>query len=719
MSKDILNRALEEVLRESYDELTGQDIPDYDFSEDFRKKMEGLVRETDGDRKKKTVRRIILAAAALSAAAVICAVAALNGGKGSDRHGGYHGESITAEVTSAAVSVTSVSSGAAVSGTAVTESTAAVTTAKPAGTSAKTSLTSQGRKETHTTITVGGSQQTVTTDTHIRRGGFDMKKLGPIAASMIMLASMSAEYVRASFENIPKSMISPEQYTLLEEMNRGHIETDINMDGVFDLKDCFDMIGYEYGYETDEAVAERIRQNYDLNGDGCVYSPEPENLLVYYILYKGVDLEDLEPSSYSRWDKTASDEQADNMFWLDPNFPKRRDDPIYNPEYDNLDHYNFYERPSYDPDRFEEYRAELKSYMKGKKLSEIFTGKLRGEVWLYKAGYSVFRELADNGGIDIDTDKNGIISIKDYVQIYDNGFDTVKGLDDAAYYVGDYATQYLLWYCIEKSELLTDTAETEFYKEYISGENRSKVGILIKDTYDRLYPAEEALRYSAPVMELEFYEYYDKLENGTVKLPDTNGDGVLDIWDNYNAEIFINGRRRGATMATSILPDDIWKKFMNGFDLNGNGISGDIHDIGIYEMSLAYFATDPEHYDYTLHNNTLRYYEYKERLMKEKGLKSEDPANVQNHSPKDIIPEISCGDVNGDGCINAVDASAVLAYYTRISTDQAGGFSDNQITAADVDGNGSVNAVDASKIMAYYAYTSTSGSMSIEEFLRQ
>jgi hypothetical protein len=49
MSKDILNMALEEVLRESYDELTGQDIPDHDFSEEFREKMDGLVRKTDAE----------------------------------------------------------------------------------------------------------------------------------------------------------------------------------------------------------------------------------------------------------------------------------------------------------------------------------------------------------------------------------------------------------------------------------------------------------------------------------------------------------------------------------------------------------------------------------------------------------------------------------------------------------------------------------------------
>lgn len=76
------------------------------------------------------------------------------------------------------------------------------------------------------------------------------------------------------------------------------------------------------------------------------------------------------------------------------------------------------------------------------------------------------------------------------------------------------------------------------------------------------------------------------------------------------------------------------------------------------------------------------------------------------------------GDVNGDKMIDSVDASSVLAYYARISTDQDGGYNQQQKKAADVNNDGAINAVDASSILSYYAYTSTSqAKLSLEEYL--
>lgn len=77
--------------------------------------------------------------------------------------------------------------------------------------------------------------------------------------------------------------------------------------------------------------------------------------------------------------------------------------------------------------------------------------------------------------------------------------------------------------------------------------------------------------------------------------------------------------------------------------------------------------------------------------------------------------------MNNDGKINAVDASDVLAYYARISTNQEGGYTDKQILAADVTHDGSINAVDASNILAYYAYVSTTKEtpMSMEEYMKK
>jgi len=84
-------------------------------------------------------------------------------------------------------------------------------------------------------------------------------------------------------------------------------------------------------------------------------------------------------------------------------------------------------------------------------------------------------------------------------------------------------------------------------------------------------------------------------------------------------------------------------------------------------------------------------------------------------------PDYTLGDVNNDGKINAVDASNVLAYYARISTNQEGGYTEEQILAADVTHDGSINAVDASNILAYYAYVSTTKEtpMSMEEYMKK
>ena len=79
------------------------------------------------------------------------------------------------------------------------------------------------------------------------------------------------------------------------------------------------------------------------------------------------------------------------------------------------------------------------------------------------------------------------------------------------------------------------------------------------------------------------------------------------------------------------------------------------------------------------------------------------------------------GDVNMDGLINASDGSSVLEYYAKASTNQDGGFDDNQKHAADVNDDGSISAVDASYILSYYAYLSTTNEeiISLEEFIRK
>lgn len=79
--------------------------------------------------------------------------------------------------------------------------------------------------------------------------------------------------------------------------------------------------------------------------------------------------------------------------------------------------------------------------------------------------------------------------------------------------------------------------------------------------------------------------------------------------------------------------------------------------------------------------------------------------------------ELATGDIDGNGNIDATDASFVLAEYAVLSTSSTGTFTEAMNKSADVNGDGMIDAVDASVILGYYAYTSTGGTDTIEKYL--
>ena len=77
-------------------------------------------------------------------------------------------------------------------------------------------------------------------------------------------------------------------------------------------------------------------------------------------------------------------------------------------------------------------------------------------------------------------------------------------------------------------------------------------------------------------------------------------------------------------------------------------------------------------------------------------------------SETDVL-KIILGDVNEDGMVNAIDATAVLEEYANLSTDRNGTFSDYQKLSGDINSDNMIDAVDASFILEFYAYLSTDG----------
>ncbi len=69
--------------------------------------------------------------------------------------------------------------------------------------------------------------------------------------------------------------------------------------------------------------------------------------------------------------------------------------------------------------------------------------------------------------------------------------------------------------------------------------------------------------------------------------------------------------------------------------------------------------------------------------------------------------EIEKGDTNGDGVINASDASSILQIYSEISVSGTGNIDEATMILADYNGDGLVNSSDASSVLGVYAENST------------
>ena len=82
---------------------------------------------------------------------------------------------------------------------------------------------------------------------------------------------------------------------------------------------------------------------------------------------------------------------------------------------------------------------------------------------------------------------------------------------------------------------------------------------------------------------------------------------------------------------------------------------------------------------------------------------------VLGHSPtiNAASADYTLGDVNSDGYVNAVDASAVLICYSQASSGGELTLTESQRRAADINRDGFIDATDASSILAYYSFIST------------
>lgn len=114
---------------------------------------------------------------------------------------------------------------------------------------------------------------------------------------------------------------------------------------------------------------------------------------------------------------------------------------------------------------------------------------------------------------------------------------------------------------------------------------------------------------------------------------------------------------------------------------------------GIYRI---YFLTESEDYDGQRTTQV--------SLLDENGDSVTVTPEVKEQ--KIVVSDRAFGDVNNDGLIDTVDATAVLMEYARLSSDKDSEFETGQTVSADINDDGLVDTVDAAGILGYYAYIS-------------
>ena len=106
-----------------------------------------------------------------------------------------------------------------------------------------------------------------------------------VAASLIMMANAAAPLNTAASPGTAAAS-SYDEFSILAGMDNGDTDIDINMDGQFDVKDCFYLMAYDYRKELEPAIENNILSIADFDMSGSVDHADSDILLKYLVTRK-------------------------------------------------------------------------------------------------------------------------------------------------------------------------------------------------------------------------------------------------------------------------------------------------------------------------------------------------------------------------------------------------------------------------------------------------
>ena len=581
---------------------------------------------------------------------------------------------------SAPAVTTNCTSSAAASGTTPANRTSSAVTTSPATVTAPVNTTTAVQTGTPP-VTTTNNDENIDDDER----SIVMKKVTAYALALSMLPLAVPTGASADFQ---PPAVTDEQLAVYSAIDNGERFTDFNEDGKFDAVDVYRLYDgvHHFGLHTSEELV-FIREHGDINGDGSVNYVDGDDLVSYYVYKYGVTPDTLNPENYIDFEGIADagsymfvyalmDEaekyntitnyvgEAIEAGKLDMDFDANGTNDMYDAYIYSIYHHSMNGlRIAYAIDAVEENSIigiemwnrcaayeqaldalHLKTFQSSDQLIRYMLIKngINSELLTVNTYRDILRDLP-NADLTLDTDR----------------YFSIGGIDVPASQVPLYKI----------CEISADSFA--FNVKRFAGEANMVDLSARSEKYD--------IEFEDAVFEQQYAAYCTAVENGTAVLPDFNSDGYLNGTDAYLLEEYYKDLIQMRSPEESNLPADVRIMFDFGFDINGNGISGDIYDAEIADTFLM-------KHDAAKTEELVANY-------KEMQAAAELKKDIEFLCTLDIERS---GDANEDGQVNMADAVLILQVCANPDNYQ---FSDWGVFNADVAGTGDgVTPLDAQEI---------------------
>lgn len=704
MNENILKQALEQALDESYNEMIDQDIPDYDFSPDFKARMEKLIlsQQTQPEKKKS---RMLWFTAMAAAAALLAVTIGLNSSArptlDHDKQKEILSETTvanttsfkdttgtsaavtethtTSAVTSSRKNVSDKSTETSVSGT-ITQS---VKTTAVKGTSARNNSSSLSQTVASTAVSASVSVTGITTT--VTDDSVDTASERKLSMNKI------STFFKALMATIDTPSFAPGingHETLVPIFNSNADDIKVPGSSPF-IESCYynegNFLDYIPKLHEDES-------SLDFNKDGQF---DLNDVYIFYMFYNGVDFKDPE-----KYDFSGVTPENDEIYYCSYSFEQI---VKYFATYYTV-------KPEYlDPEAFKNFFTNITSqdYLnKREDYSEKLCRQFPLELSFYTGTifqfYDLFRDITVNNNINLDVSGDGVFDFDDIYlfSIFDYSMNSIDFLfsDDVeeflrspiinkyvpheiidrcvdimkqykyngSYPMRDSIHRYMLQYYLEAHSFDPAYTDDKFYwdtypeYEYDYAPSFDLSGDIAAVQYNLGY-GNGPMRYYYPESSKENlmneYEIFKKqVDSGQRSIPDLNMDGRITIVDYCLSDRLFDEYRYRKEIP---FPEEYRQAFLTELDLNNNGMSADINDVTIYQFiigemlgmdrsqlyqaSSQYYIDDPEFDPIKTGIEESSYFDYDEVLSYEEYLE-------EIYAGNNIEP-----DIDRDGKITIAD----------------------------------------------------------------